>query len=303
MEKEKMTTQFTSQYRIRVLIAMLALVLGVLGAPVAHANVYLSSRGDVHHKDVFAVDVFIDTEGRTLNAVEGSVILNDAATRGFIVKDISVAGSALSVWPRKPSLSSDGESVSFIGGTPSGLNDSKALLFTLFLQAGVAGPFSLQYSGITGYLNDGLGTKVSYKDHSATVQVLPALASPLDALSSVVSSDNQPPATFGIELLQDASQNAGMKYLSFETTDDRSGIAYYEVIEGSRAPVRSGTSYVLQNQTGHETIVVRAVDKAGNVRTEIYSRNGGFPWVLVTAIGVVAVLVIIFRRKIAALFA
>lgn len=267
----------------------------ILNTPITYAGTYVGTHGDFHSRDIVAIDILLDTEGKTLNAVEGSVSLNGA---GYIVKDISVAGSELTIWPRKPSLSTDGTMVTFIGGNPAGLNDGRAQLFTLFVQLGNPGDLTVSYSSVFGYLNDGLGTKVPFKEHSNTIRVLGALKEPLDAQVATVSSDNQPPEPFSVEVLQDPTQNAGMKYAAFETTDKKSGIAYYEVVEGSREAVRSGTNYVLQNQSKNERLVVRAFDKAGNVRVSIYKDAQGFNWVLIAVFAVCLVVIFFLRKKI-----
>ncbi len=291
----------SSKYIIKIL-KVTSLLLGVvfvfLNISSVYAGTYVSTHGDIHSKDVVAIDIILDTEGRTLNAVEGTVSLSGT---NFIVKDISVAGSALTLWPRKPSLSNDGAVVSFIGGTPMGLNDAHAHLFTLFVQVGAPGTMTVSHSSVAGYMNDGLGTKVVYKEHTNQIPVLVALDAPIDAQATVVSSDNQLPEPFSIEILQDPNENAGMKYAYFETTDKRSGIAYYEVIEGTREPVRSGTSYVLQNQSKNEPLIVLAYDKAGNIRIATHGMNRGITRILVAVGALILILLIVFRKKIRAL--
>ena len=261
----------------------------------AHAGTYVGTHGDIHSKDTIAVDILLDTEGKTLNTIEGTLGLKGA---GFTVKDISVAGSELTIWPRKPSLSSDGTTVTFIGGNPSGLNDGRAQLFTLFVHLGNPGTLTISHFSVFGYLSDGLGTKVTFKEHSNLITVLSALEKPFDAQFAVVSADNQPPEPFSIEILQDQTQNSGMKYAFFETTDKKSGIAYYEVVEGTRESVRSGTNYVLQNQSKEERLVVRAFDKAGNVRVSTYEDSQWFNWTLVVVIAVCVVTLFLLRKRI-----
>lgn len=290
--------------RLKIKTHTIAVFLGILfsvfGSTAVDAGTYIGTHGDIHSKDTVAIDIILDTEGKTLNALEGTISLSGA---GFIVKDISVAGSSLTIWPRKPSLSDDGSLVTFTGGTPVGVNDSHVPLFTLFVQTASPGNLTVTHASVVGYLNDGLGTKVTFKQHSNTVPVLAEADEPFDAQAAIILSDNQPPEPFTIEILQDPTVYAGMKYASFETTDKRSGVGYYEIVEGSNAPVRVGTTYVLQNQSKIESLTVRAFDKAGNIRTETYSGTGGFPWLVLAIIIPVLALAVIFRRKIRALFA
>jgi len=48
------------------------------------------------------------------------------------------------------------------------------------------------------------------------------------------------------------------------------------VKEGDRTAVRSGTTYVLQDQTLKSKITVTAYDKAGNSRVQEWTPQGGF---------------------------
>ncbi len=295
MEKEKMILLNTKKSIGTITAIFFSFVCMFLCVSLAHAGTYVDTHGDIHSKDTIAIDILLDTEGKTLNTIEGTLGLKGA---GFIVKDISVAGSELTIWPRKPSLSPDGSTVTFIGGNPSGINDGRAQLFTLFVHLGNPGVLTISHFSVFGYLSDGLGTKVTFKEHSNPISVLNALEKPFDAQFAVVSADNQPPEPFSVEILQDQTQNSGMKYAFFETTDKKSGIAYYEVVEGSREAVRSGTNYVLQNQSKEERLIVRAFDKAGNVRVSTYEDGQRFGWGWIAVIVVCIVILFLLRKRI-----
>jgi hypothetical protein len=125
----------------------------------------------------------------------------------------------------------------------------------------------------TLYLNNGLGTAVPVADQTFTLSAKPAPAGavPYDESHGILSQDTTPPAPFSIVESQNPSLFNGQKFISFQTTDAQSGIDYYMVKEGSAAPVRSGTLYVLKDQTGTENIIVYAYDNAGNIRTNSFT--------------------------------
>ena len=292
-----MITLMTSKNssRIAVLAVAFALLAGVPHG--AFASTSAVARSEVHAGNVVAVDVYFDTEGKSLNAVTGTVVLGGTTTLN--VTDMSVAGSALDVWPRMPSLGTDGRTITFTGGTTNGFSGTHELLFTVFMQATQAGTVNVGMSGVLGYLADGSGNAVTYADETNDVAVLAQDAVPTNAEKQLFASDTTPPAPFTIELLQDSTLYNGMKFLSFPTTDAQSGVDYYAVTEGSLPVVRSGSTYVLQNQTSIVPVTVTAYDKAGNKRTETFPESHTFNWPFVTVAVIVlaGIALVVHRRK------
>lgn len=93
--------------------------------------------------------------------------------------------------------------------------------------------------------------------------------------------DTTPPESFAIDLHRDQATVGGRYFVVFQTTDKQSGVAKYELIErdadrpefvrGTRTkalwrPVES--PYVLEDQTLRSTIIIRAIDNAGQIREE-----------------------------------
>ena len=242
-------------------------------------NVFASTRAvvtsPIHSKDVFAVNVILDTDGKNINVVEGKVVFSGLKNKDIKIKDISVAGSVLSIWTRKPSLSLNDNSVTFSGGSLENFSGSNLNLFKVFVEVDSVGKLQITQADVVGYVDDGSGTKVAYKNSTGVFDILPALSKPIDAEFDTVTNDNEPPSPFVIELMQDKLINNGMKFLSFEAKDIGSGIDRYEVTEGDNKPVVAGSSYVPVNQDDIKNIVVMAYDKAGNVRVETYNATSG----------------------------
>jgi 5-hydroxyisourate hydrolase-like protein (transthyretin family) len=78
--------------------------------------------------------------------------------------------------------------------------------------------------------------------------------------------DTTPPKPFEIEVKEGKETTNPQPTLSFETTDEMSGIDYYEIIIDKENPIRTDKSeYEIPPQDlGRHTIIVKAVDKAGN---------------------------------------
>jgi len=78
--------------------------------------------------------------------------------------------------------------------------------------------------------------------------------------------DTVPPLPFKIEVKEGKKTTNPQPTLSFKTIDEVSGIDYYEIIIGNQEPIRTDQSeYKIPAQDlGIHTVIVKAVDKAGN---------------------------------------
>ena len=78
--------------------------------------------------------------------------------------------------------------------------------------------------------------------------------------------DTQPPKAFEIETKEGKETTNPQPTLGFETTDEMSGIDYYEVKIDQEPPIKiKKIEYKMPVQTlGKHTVIVKAVDKAGN---------------------------------------
>ena len=84
--------------------------------------------------------------------------------------------------------------------------------------------------------------------------------------------------------------------MSFNTTDEQSGIAYYEVKEDNLPPVRSSNTYILQEQNKPVKVTIIAYDLAGNARESIYSSDSPNYIIYFVIFILVILLVFIFRK-------
>ncbi len=232
------------------------------------ATVYVqASRTTLSVGDTAIVSVKIDADGGVLNAVSGTIGLkSSSATKPVLaVQQFSLGGSAFGLWPRTPSLSTDGSLITFVGGVPGGFSIEGATMFNIVVTATSTGTVTITPENMSVYANDGKGTLVPTQIKGLTIEVVPAKAGsvPVNDWTTLLASDKTAPQPFIIVLGQDPSIFNGAKFAYFSAVDNVSGIDHYEVSENGGAYVRSGSTYVLQDQTTPVTLSVVAYNKAG----------------------------------------
>ncbi len=77
--------------------------------------------------------------------------------------------------------------------------------------------------------------------------------------------DTSPPLAFAAKIGQSATEYNGKYFLTFATRDLASGIEQYQVIEGEVVYANAASPYILVDQSRKNPVVVRAIDKAGNI--------------------------------------
>jgi len=287
---------------IEYLGILAALAVVIVPASASAATLYVqSSRSTMSVGDTVVVTVKIDADADVLNTIEGDIMLSSPSTSA-IVQQFSLAGSAFGLWPRTPSLSTDGTDISFIGGVPGGFSIEGATVFKIVLQAKDPGTITISPKNISVLANDGKGTKMPVTLNNLAITVVPQKkgAQAVDDWAGVISADTTPPEPFIIVLGQDPSVFSGKKFAFFSAVDNQSGVAYYDVSENGAPPVRSGSMYVLQNQNGNVTLAVTAYDKAGNKRIALYPSSTirasvNWPPVIITVI-ILVIVYMIFKR-------
>jgi hypothetical protein len=218
---------------------------------------------DIKVGDTVILNVYIDSGDTEINGVEGVVKVSGPVT----ITNLNVAGSVFSLWPNKPSLS--GDEVSFVGGSVSGFFGKKNKVFSIVFKSSDIGKvnFSLKEGDV--FLNDGNGTKLAILGTKQSFDILKSNNKSNNQLADLILSDKIAPESFKIELGRDDSVYEGKYFVSFYTTDNDSGVNRYEVRENNLAAVRSGNTYILEDQSLKGRIEVNVIDNAGNIRTEV----------------------------------
>lgn len=238
------------------------------------------------------ISVRVNTEGETINAIEGTLAVDGLDNQ---ILGLYTGGSAFALWPNKPSLSNG--KITFVGGSTVGIKGDSVLLFTVAVRPESPTTASLNNESLIAYLADGQGTQVKASELSYELDSLNTEVSNVQTYGQLVSSDRTSPEPFSIELGRDPSIFDNRYFISFETTDSQSGINRYEVREGSRGWIRSGTPYVLQDQTRSEKITVRAIDNAGNTQVATLSPRSAAKTIIVITILLLVLGVILYRSK------
>ncbi len=283
---------------------VLFLVIGFVPSVASAANVYFeTSRNTISVGDTFIVSVKIDAEKALINSIEGDIVL-EGNNNNLIVNDFSLSKSILSLWPRTPSLSTDGNTISFVGGVPGGFDLEKVILFNIVFEASKEGTIKISPKNFAAYVNDGVGTRATVDSSSLTINVLPKdeKVAPINEWTSLVASDKTNPEKFDIVIGRESSLFEGRRFAFFTAVDNQSGISYYEVSENGKLPIRSGSTYVLDNQDEKVTpdLAVTAYDKAGNKTISVYKKTGtlifGFNIIFYIIIIVIVIVWILFRK-------
>lgn len=257
--------------RYSILLFLIMVSCGFFATPVSAAIVKIES--DFHMLrvgDVFAVDVVLDTELQVVNAVETSVVF----PRELLEYVKSEEGSSVvSVWLEKPIEVSDG-SVHFSGVTPGGFMQKEAPLVSLTFKVIKVGQTNISIGDSSVLLNDGFGTPAPVTRQDLHISIVGG-----EAMVTVHTVDDEIPESFVPEIVQDPDLFDGSNVLIFATADKGSGLDYFEVKEGwfGRYHKAAGP-YKIANQALDSKISIKAIDKEGNERTEIFYPQNWRPW-------------------------
>ena len=223
--------------------------------------------------------LFLDTEGKDINAVEGTAVLPSS----FALEGIYDGNSVVNIWLEPPHAVSP-RTLSFSGIMPAGYEGTQGKLFEIVMRPERVGPASLDISGARALENDGRGSETKL----TTVPLVLNPSPSSDAASSSLpktASDRVPPEEFTPVVARDPSIENGKYFLVFATTDKGVGVNHYEVME---VLSRTGnpllnqwhvaeSPYILKDQTLRSDIYVRAVDRAGNFRVVAPRAPSAFP--------------------------
>jgi hypothetical protein len=220
----------------------------------------------------FSVQVFLNTENVSVNAIEGSIIFPVDLLE---VEEIIDGNSAINFWVEKPYIT-DKQMVSFSGITTGGLNGSKKFMFSIIFVAKATGNGFITFSEIEVLKNDGLGTKIKAVPKPLLISVDSKLSSIKD--ENGVKDPNSPEDFIPI-VGRDPTIFDGQYFVVFSTQDKGLGVDYYEVKEGFWGSYAVASSpYLLQDQSLTKTIYVKAVDRGGNMRVVTVSAQNHPKW-------------------------
>ena len=227
----------------------------------------------------FQVDLSLNTEAESINALEGKIIFPPELLK---LKKIQDGNSFVNFWIEKPKDDSTG-GITFSGITPGGMTIENGLIFSAVFETITSGAATLEISDARALLNDGQGSAASLDvlPLNLTVSETTAAQKPVN----IEVSDTLPPETFRPEIAQDKNIFAGRYFLVFATQDKGSGMARYEVRELRQNFFSSLTSwkeavspYLLADQELKSYIFIKAVDWNGNEKIAVISPRYPLLW-------------------------
>lgn len=178
---------------IAFVLTCTGLVLFVPATALASAIYIDAGSAAISVGDTIVAGVYADVD-TTSNVFEGAIRLQSIPPI-FAVQEVSIAGSALTMWPQAPTLFGDGTQMRFVGGVPNGFKGQSQLLFNIVLVARAAGSASLSPEGVVVYLNDGKGTSAPVSMRPLALLVSPATpgVEPRNAWQPSAPQDSAPP--------------------------------------------------------------------------------------------------------------
>jgi len=252
------------KYLFTFLIIALSLVFS---KPLYAATVTLEhAPATVDQQQQFYVDVMVDPTGKSFNGVQGAITFS-TDTLSFVRAETGTSNVTLFI--DQPNL--NGNTISFSGIIPGGFdgqinpfdpaNKGPAEIVRLVFEGKAAGSATIDSSQFSVTDNDGHGT----------LETIPDTALPITVTSTVAPSLYVTPDTtapiLSASVVSDADLYDGKYTLIFTATDKQSGVDHVELQEGDGPWITIQSPYLLQDQSRHSILSLRAYDVAGNVST------------------------------------
>jgi hypothetical protein len=272
--------------RVNNILDSLPFVLKFVAISVAKATIIEPKieTKEVKKNEFIVVPIYLDTQFEEINAVEVYVDFSD----NLVFRDYLDGKSIITHWIEKPHLLDVRRpKIGFSGIIAGGVSGRNLNLIELIFEAKESGIAKIEIDENSKVLlNDGLGTKTKLIALSQSFNILDIknLSRSEFALlrEKIKIKDNFPPEPFKIYIDKNKEIFNGKYYITFETKDKQSGIAYYEISEKpinfiflAKPDIKNlsfkkvESPYVLEDQSLRSYVVVKAVDKAGNERVEI----------------------------------
>ena len=259
--------------KLKLILLLIACFLSLSASAHAAELNLISQTHEINVGQQFQIDVILNTEGESINAVEGKIVFPAELLE---LKEIRDGNSSINFWIEKPHSSQSGVIV-FSGITPGGLLGPKELLFSVVFRAKKEGSGTIQTDGFRVLRNDGEGTPANIKISPLQFSISQKSSPISPAIESI--KDTEFPEDFKPIIASDPSIFDGKYFLVFVTQDKISGIANYKVREGKWGWFNVAESpYLLIHQSLDRKIFVKAVDKNGNERIAVVEPRYSIKW-------------------------
>lgn len=233
----------------------------------------VTPEGPVKVGEEFFVPIILDTQGESVNAIEGNLAFPHSLLE---IVDIESGDSIINFWIEKPQRQG-AEKIIFSGITPGGFVGAKQNIFTVVFRAKELGLGNIHGSKFQVLRHDGMGTALPLEINTAWVQVNTSTSD--NFFVQPQREDREIPENFNPFIIQDQHLFFGKYTLIFSSQDKGSGIDHYEVKEGKTANYEVVESpYMLKNQALDTDIFIKAVDNFGNERIIVIEGENKISW-------------------------
>ena len=273
------------------------LLLGLLFLPSLAAGSTLTithSPELIGDGDLVEVTVSVASE-IPINAFSGTL----TCTASLTAESVDDGNSIVNVWITRPSISENG--IAFAGITPGGFAGSSGKILSARYRAQGSGLATCTMQEIKMLRNDGAGTREPVETRPLSLAIAPESRGSFEA-----GKDTEPPEHFQIYRHVEPELYEGKPYLTFAAIDKQSGIDHYEAAESRLSCAFKepsweivGTTYVPKDSHGTSAVCIKAVDRAGNERIEVYPRGHLVHPVEAWALGILIILLALYiwRRR------
>ncbi|OGZ05303.1 MAG: hypothetical protein A2942_02185 [Candidatus Lloydbacteria bacterium RIFCSPLOWO2_01_FULL_50_20] len=256
-------------------VAVVGLLIFPAGlAFAASAQLTATSTGPVILGQEVAIELFLDTAGKAVNALSGEVKISfsgdielQASSDDVTISRIHDGDSIVGAWLVK-AKSDDTRRVNFSGIIPGGVTTAHGKIMTLYVVPRYSGVLRLTMTGTTfEHTLLGEAEQLSSNEIAFPVGVFTGAETP-----ALAPEDITPPQDIRAVIYQSEGMFDGQPFIIIHAKDAESGIATYELLEtGERYPDET-----LKNDRG---LTWRLID---NLAPLVSSANSGYIYVRVT---------------------
>lgn len=140
---------------VQVLILLLCINVGQVA--LAASLQFSPSTGVYTTGSSYTVRVVVNTDGKPINAAEGTIKFNP---KEVTVVSVDRSASIFNLWVAEPTFSNLAGTITFSGGLPSGYTGAAGTVFSVTFRSIGSGPAKVSFTGGAVLANDGQGTNV-----------------------------------------------------------------------------------------------------------------------------------------------
>lgn len=278
-------------------------------ATVTHAAVVRATQVS-NENSIVVVDVMLDTNNASVNAIEGSLSY-PADTLSLV--SVSTIDSIVGLWIDRPA-DNDG-TLSWSGAIPGGFKGvrneadstlSPGRLFRLTFRAIDADQVTIAFKDVKLYKNDATATPVSTSTTPLVVTVASGDGAPV--VEQIVDSFT---ARLNATITRDESIEEGKWFAVFTADTTRVSIDHYEVVESTKKNYnriatsvwqRAESPYILSHQSRNRYVHIKAVATNGSsyvttIDPVVHSAVASVPMIVWSILIALVLLAILRNRK------